>query len=338
VTSPAGAGWLARLRPDGYLMLIFGMVILASFLPARGEFRPILDVAVKVGIGLVFFLHGARLSREAVIAGATQWRLHALVLASTFLLFPVLALSAAGLPAWILPVSLAPGVIFLGCLPSTIQSSIGFTAIARGNVAATVAAATASNLIGIFLTPVLAGLFLHRSGSGGIPLEGLQAILLQLLAPFLAGHLLRPWIGRFVGRHAKSLSRLDRGSILLVVYAAFSDAVTGGLWSRLGALDIARLILVCSMLLALVLGLTLAAARAARLSTPDEITLVFCGSKKSLASGVPMAGVLFPGDALGLVLLPVMVFHQIQLMVVAVIAQRYGERPGAEGDASPATG
>ena len=338
MTSPAGAGWLARLRPDGYLMLIFGMVILASFLPAGGEVRPILDVAVKVGIGLVFFLHGARLSREAVIAGATQWRLHALVLASTFLLFPVLALSAAGLPAWILPANLAPGVIFLGCLPSTIQSSIGFTAIARGNVAATVAAATASNLIGIFLTPVLAGLFLHRSGSGGIPLEGLQAILLQLLAPFLAGHLLRPWIGKFVGRHAKSLSRLDRGSILLVVYAAFSDAVTGGLWSRLGALDIARLILVCSVLLALVLGLTLAAARAARLSTPDEITLVFCGSKKSLASGVPMAGVLFPGDALGLVLLPVMVFHQIQLMVVAVIAQRYGERPGAEGDASPATG
>ncbi|MFM1960647.1 MAG: hypothetical protein RL588_2164 [Pseudomonadota bacterium] len=337
MTPTAGAGWLARLRPDGYLMLIFGMVILASLLPARGEVRPVLDVAVKVGIGLVFFLHGARLSREAVIAGATQWRLHALVLASTFLLFPVLALSAAALPAWILPASLAPGVIFLGCLPSTIQSSIGFTAIARGNVAATVAAATASNLIGIFLTPILAGLFLHRTG-GGVSLESLQAILLQLLAPFLAGHLLRPWIGGLVGRHGKALSRLDRGSILLVVYAAFSDAVTGGLWSRLGGLDIARLILVCGALLAIVLGLTLAAARAARLSTPDEITLVFCGSKKSLASGVPMAGVLLPGDALGLVLLPVMVFHQLQLMVVAVIAQRYSERPGAEGDAPPATG
>ena len=337
MTSPAGAGWLTRLRPDGYLMLIFGMVILASFLPAGGEVRPILDVAVKVGIGLVFFLHGARLSREAVIAGATQWRLHALVLASTFLLFPILTLSATALPAWVLPASLAPGLIFLGCLPSTIQSSIGFTAIARGNVAATVAAATASNLIGVFLTPILAGILLHRTG-GGVSLESLQAILLQLLAPFLAGHLLRPWLGGWVRRQAKSLSYLDRGSILLVVYAAFSDAVTGGLWSRLGALDIARLILVCSVLLALVLVLTLAAARATRLSTPDEITLVFCGSKKSLASGVPMAGVLFPGDALGLVLLPVMVFHQIQLMVVAVIAERYSKRPGAEGDAPPATG
>ncbi|MCA6305720.1 MAG: bile acid:sodium symporter, partial [Phenylobacterium sp.] len=169
------------------------MVVLATLLPARGEARPILDVAVSVGIGLVFFLHGARLSREAVIAGATQWRLHALVLASTFVLFPLLTLVAAALPAWMLPASLAPGLIFLGCLPSTIQSSIGFTAIARGNVPATVAAATASNLIGIVLTPVLAGLLLHRTG-GGVSLEGLQTIGLQLLAPFLAGHLLRPWI------------------------------------------------------------------------------------------------------------------------------------------------
>jgi sodium/bile acid cotransporter 7 len=333
----AGAGWLARLRPDGYILLILGMVVLASVLPARGEVRPALEAAVSIGIGLVFFLHGARLSREAVIAGATQWRLHALILASTFVLFPLLTLGAASLPAWVLPASLAPGLVFLGCLPSTIQSSIGFTAIARGNVAATVAAATASNLIGIALTPVLAGLLLHRTG-GGVSLEGLQAIVLQLLAPFLAGQLLRPWIGGFVGRHSRVLSRLDRGSILLVVYAAFSDAVTGGLWSRLGALDLVRLTLVCGVLLALVLGLTLAAARAMKLSTPDEITLVFCGSKKSLASGVPMAGVLFPGDALGLVLLPVMIFHQIQLMVVAVIAQRYSERPDPEGDAPAATG
>lgn len=333
----AGAGWLARLRPDGYILLILGMVVLASVLPARGEVRPALEAAVSIGIGLVFFLHGARLSREAVIAGATQWRLHALILAATFVLFPLLTLGAAALPGWVLPASLAPGLVFLGCLPSTIQSSIGFTAIARGNVAATVAAATASNLIGIVLTPVLAGLLLHRTG-GGVSLEGLQAIVLQLLAPFLAGHLLRPWIGGFVGRHSRALSRLDRGSILLVVYAAFSDAVTGGLWSRLGALDLVRLTLVCGVLLALVLSLTLAAARAMKLSTPDEITLVFCGSKKSLASGVPMAGVLFPGDALGLVLLPVMIFHQIQLMVVAVIAQRYSERPDPEGDAPAATG
>ncbi|WP_293528814.1 bile acid:sodium symporter family protein [Phenylobacterium sp.] len=334
MTAGGGARWLALLKPDVYILLILGAVVLATLLPARDEARPILDVAVSVGIGLVFFLHGARLSREAVIAGATQWRLHALVLASTFVLFPLLTLAAAALPAWILPASLAPGLIFLGCLPSTIQSSIGFTAIARGNVPATVAAATASNLIGIVLTPVLAGLLLHRTG-GGVSLEGVQTIGLQLLAPFLAGHLLRPWIAGLLAGRAKALSRLDRGSILLVVYAAFSDAVTGGLWSRLGALDLMKLVVVCGVLLALVLCLTLAAARAARLSTPDEITLVFCGSKKSLASGVPMAGALFPGDALGLALLPIMVFHQIQLMVVAVIAERYAERPEIPAETRP---
>ena len=336
--SPAPVGrWLTRLKPDVYILLILGMVVLATLLPAEGEARPFLKVAVSLGIGLVFFLHGARLSRDAVIAGATHWRLHALVLAATFLLFPALCLLAQGLPAWILPASVAPGLLFLGCLPSTIQSSIGFTAIARGNVPATVAAATASNLLGIIVTPVLAGLLLHRTG-GGVSLEGLQTILLQLLAPFLAGHVLRPWIGDFVSRHAGILSKLDRGSILLVVYAAFSDAVAGGIWSRLGALDLVRLTLVCGFLLAIVLCATLAAARVARLSTPDEITLVFCGSKKSLASGVPMAGVLFPGDGLGLVLLPIMIFHQIQLMAVAVIAQRYAERPASNGDAPATTG
>ena len=323
-------GWLARLRPDGYILLILGMVVLASVLPAQGQARPVLDIAVSLGIGIVFFLHGARLSRQAVIAGATQWRLHALILASTFVLFPALTLGASALPPWILPASLAPGLIFLGCLPSTIQSSIGFTAIARGNVAATVAAATASNLVGIFLTPVLAGILLHRSG-GGAPLEGIQSIVLQLLLPFLAGHLLRPWIGDFVGKHAKTLSRLDRGSILLVVYSAFSDAVTGGLWSQLGALDLIRLTLICTALLALVLGLTLAAARAVRLSTPDEISLVFCGSKKSLVSGVPIAGALFAPAQVGTVVLPLMIFHQLQLFVCAWLAARYARdaQPGA---------
>ncbi|MFM8821343.1 MAG: bile acid:sodium symporter family protein [Phenylobacterium sp.] len=333
----ARAPWLARLRPDTYILLILGMVVLATLLPARGEARPILDIAVSIGIGLVFFLHGARLSRSAVVAGVTHWRLHALILGSTFLLFPLLAMGAAALPAWVLPASLAPGMIFLGCLPSTIQSSIGLTAIARGNVAATLAAATASNLIGILLTPVLAGLLLHRTG-GGLSLEGVPKIVLQLLAPFLAGHLLRPWLAGFVANRAKALSRLDRGSILLVVYAAFSDAVTGGIWTRLGALDLFRLILVCGALLALVLGVTFVVARALRLTTPDEITLVFCGSKKSLASGVPMAGVLFPGAGLGLILLPIMVFHQIQLMVATLIAQRYSERPLAKGDAPAPTG
>ncbi len=302
------------------------MVVLASLLPAHGRATAPFGSATKIAIGLVFFLHGAKLPREAVIAGVTHWRLHVLILASTFVLFPVLTLGLAALPGWITPAALAPGLIFLGCLPSTIQSSIGFTAIARGNVAATVASATASNLLGIVITPLLGAALMHTNG-GGLSLHSAEAIVFQLLIPFLAGQLLRPWIGSWVSAHSKLLSFVDRGSILMVVYTAFSEAVVGGIWTSVGAADLIRLGLLCAGLLAAVLLITYTAARALRFNKADEITIVFCGSKKSLASGVPMAGVLFPGASLGLVLLPIMIFHQIQLMVSAVIAQQYAERP-----------
>ena len=318
-------GILSRLRVDTYLLLIVGMVVAASILPARGAAAPVFDWATKIAIGLVFFLHGARLSREAVIGGLTHWRLHVVVLGATFLLFPLLGLGLAALPSWITPPALASGIIFLGCLPSTIQSSIGFTVIARGNVPAAVAAASASNLLGIVITPVLVGLLLHAQGA--LSASSAEAIVLQLLVPFVAGQVLRRWIGGWVAARSRLLSFIDRGSILLVVYTAFSGAVVEGVWSKIGALDLLRLLVLCSVLLAAVLAATWFTARSLRFSTPDEIAAVFCGSKKSLASGVPMAGVLFPAATAGLVLLPLMLFHQIQLMTCAVIAQRYASRP-----------
>ncbi len=330
------SGLLSRLKVDWYIVLIVGMVVLASILPARGAAAPVFDLATKIAIGLVFFMHGAKLSREAVIRGVTHWRLHLLVLAATFVLFPVLCLGLAALPGWAMPTALAPGLIFLGCLPSTIQSSIGFTAIARGNVAATVASATASNLLGIAVTPLLAALLMHTQG-GGLSLHSVQSIVIQLLVPFAAGQILRPWIGAWMASRGKLLSYVDRGSILLVVYSAFSEAVVGGIWTRVSALDLLRLLILCAVLLGLVLVATVAAARAFKFDKADEITIVFCGSKKSLASGVPMAGVLFPGATLGLMLLPIMLFHQIQLMACAVIAQNYARRPETAADIATQT-
>jgi sodium/bile acid cotransporter 7 len=316
---------LARLKVDRYLLLILAMVAIASVLPARGQAAVAWSWATKIAIGLVFFLHGARLSREAVTGGLTHWRLHLVVLASTFVLFPILCLGAAALPAAITPPALAGGLVFLGCLPSTIQSSIGFTVIARGDVPAAVASASASNLIGILLTPVLVSVFLHAQG---LRISGDQAwaIVAQLLAPFLAGQLLRTWIGAWVTRNASWLSKIDRGSILLVVYTAFSGAVVEGVWSKVGATDLIRLLAICGVILSLVLFATMTAARTFGFSKEDEIAIVFCGSKKSLASGAPMAGVLFPAGAAGIAMLPLMIFHQIQLMACAVIAQRYAGR------------
>jgi sodium/bile acid cotransporter 7 len=220
---------------------------------------------------------------------------------------------------------IAAGLLFLTLLPSTVQSSIAFTAIARGNVAAAVCSASFSNLIGIVLTPALVALLMGGVGGqgSGISLSAVESIVLQLLVPFVAGHLLRPWIGGFVARQKRLLTVVDRGSILLVVYSAFGAAVVEGLWSRVSPSDLLMIGVICTVMLAVVLLFTWLAGRALGFTREDAIVLLFCGSKKSLASGVPMAGVLFPAAQVGAVLLPVMLFHQIQLIACAVIARRY---------------
>lgn len=308
---------------DPFLMALIATMVLASLLPARGAFVSVVEAAADAGIVLLFFLHGAKLSREAIWEGARNWRLHLAVLATTFVLFPVLGLAGRALP--FLAPEFGAGLLFLALLPSTVQSSIAFTAIARGNVAAAVCAASFSNFAGIFVTPALVALLMGGI-TGGFSWGSAEAIVLQLLLPFVAGHLLRPWIGAFVARNKAWLGKIDRGSILLVVYAAFGAAVVEGLWQRVAPVSLLVLALVCLVLLALVLAATWQMARAMKLPREDAIVLLFCGSKKSLASGVPMAGVLFPAASVGIVLLPVMVFHQLQLIACALIAPRLAER------------
>ena len=321
----AKAGWLIGLRPDPYIVAILLMVVLASLFPVSGQGAVWFGWLTKAAIALLFFLHGARLPREQVVAGLVHWRLHLTVLAFTFVLFPVLGLGLIQLPAWLLPAPLAAGVLYLCLLPSTVQSSIAFTSQARGNVAAAVVAASASNLIGVILTPLLVGLFLHTT-TGGISLKAVQDVAVQILLPFASGQLARPVVAGWVTRNARLVSYTDRGSILLVVYGAFSAAVVGGLWKQVSALELTVLLAICVILLAGVLTATLLAARALKFSKEDEIVVVFCGSKKGLATGVPMASILFPAATVGFIVLPVMLFHQLQLMACAVIAQRYGAR------------
>jgi sodium/bile acid cotransporter 7 len=327
----AAKGLMARLKIDPYIIGLVGMVVAASFLPARGEIAIGLGWATKFAIALLFFLHGAKLSREAVIAGISHWRLHATVLASTFVLFPALGLIISHAPAGLLTPTLGAGVLFLCCLPSTVQSSIAFTSVARGNVAAAVCAASASNLFGIAITPLLVALLMGAQ-AGGFSMGEVEAVVLQLLVPFVAGQVARRWIGEWVNRNKAVLGWVDRGSILLMVYAAFSEAVVGGIWSKVTAGELAALAAVCIALLAVVLATTVTAARMMGFSKADEITIVMCGSKKSLASGVPMASILFPAATAGVIVLPLMLFHQIQLMACAYIAQRYAARPD---DAAP---
>ncbi len=316
---------IARLKGllDPFIVTLLATVALASLVPARGALVPIVEIAADIGIVVLFFLHGAKLSREAILDGLTNWRLHLIVLAATYLMFPLLGLGASHIPG--LAPQLAIGVLFLTLLPSTVQSSIAFTAMARGNVAAAVCTASFSNLLGIFLTPVLA--FLLIGGTGvEFSLSVVGKLAGQLLLPFVIGHLLRPVIGSWVARRKALVGLVDRGSILLIVYVAFSAAVVQGLWEQVTLADLALVVAAALAILAAALSLTWFIGRALKLAREDAIVLLFAGSKKSLASGVPIAGVLFAPEDIGPILLPIMLFHQFQLTACALIARRIGAK------------
>ncbi|OAE40521.1 bile acid:sodium symporter family protein [Agrobacterium tumefaciens] len=318
---------MTRFLPDRFTMMLVATVILASVLPISGEPAEYFGLATKLAIALLFFLHGARLSRDVVIAGILHWRLHLAILLVTFGLFPLLGVAIGFIPESVLPAPLYMGVLFLCVLPSTVQSSIAFTSMAGGNVPAAICSASASNIFGMFLTPLLVGLLFSVGGhGGGFSLDAFLQIFLQLLLPFIAGQVLQPWIGDWIRARKKLLSPVDRGSILMVVYLAFSDAVIEGIWHTFSIRDIGVVVLINIVLLALVLCATMFGSRLLGFDKADEITITFCGSKKSLASGVPMAGAIFAGQSIGAIVLPIMLFHQIQLMVCAVLAQRYARK------------
>lgn len=318
-------GKMRKMRLDPFLLMIMAAVLLATLLPLRGAAVEPAGVFTDIAIGLLFFLHGAKLSREAIIAGMTAWRVHIVVLIATFVMFPLFGLAARWIAdEWLNP-AIGAGLLLLCVMPSTVQSSIAFTAAARGNVAAAVCSAAASNLLGIVLTPVLVTLLLADT-SGGLSWDATAKILLQLLLPFVLGHLCRPLLLPVLNRWKSLLTLYDRGVIILVVYVAFSAAVVEGIWSRYSIADLAWVLLFVSAILAAALFATTYAARALGFNKEDEIVIVFCGSKKSLASGVPIAGALFPAAAVGPMILPLMLFHQIQLMACATLAQRYARR------------
>jgi len=320
---------------DPYLLWMAATVGLAFVLPAEGPYAVGVGAAANFAIIFLFFLYGARFSTRAAWDGLRHWRLHGAVLLTTFALFPLLGLIILAVLPVALPPELHAGFLFLCVLPSTVQSSIAFTSIARGSVPTALCSATASNILGIFITPVLAALVINAQGSQ-LGVDVFQSIVLQLLAPFIAGQLLRPWIGSWVQTQKHALGLLDRGSILLIIYVAFSKGMSENIWSRITAADFAVLLLALALLLGFIIAATRVTARSlAKLKTEDEIVLVFCGSMKSLATGLPIAGVLFAHAQLGMTVLPLMLFHQLQLVVFAGLARRYSSRPTPEPQLSP---
>ncbi|MDO5499094.1 MAG: bile acid:sodium symporter family protein [Propionibacteriaceae bacterium] len=309
-------GWL-----DVYIILLFGMVALAAVLPATGAaVRPV-EIATDLAVALLFFLYGARLSADQTLQGIRHWRLHSLVLAFTYVVFPILGGIAAFVSRPVLGPELAAGMLFLCLLPSTVQSSVAFTSIAHGNVAASIVAASVSNLLGVLITPMLVALAM--GAAAGVDLGTLRALFLQLVLPFVIGQLLHRWLGGFLNRHKSVTTKFDRGAILLVVYAAFSAGMRADMFAQLGGWQLLALLIVCCILLAVVIAATMVISKALRFTWPDRVAIIFAGSKKSMASGLPMAQIIFPAATVGILVLPLMIFHQIQLMVCAQLARRW---------------
>ena len=326
-----------KFLPENFTLALIATVVAASELPCRGEAALMVDHLTTFAIALLFFLHGAKLSRQAVVAAAGHWRLHVLVLLTTFVLFPLFGLAFRPILSPLVTPALYAGILFLCTLPSTVQSSIAFTAIAKGNVPAAICSASASGIIGIFVTPLVAGLVLSNHGEAASGWEAIGQITLQLFVPFICGQLLQPLIGGWIGRQEAVVGAVDQGSILLIVYSAFSAAVSEGLWRQVAPSALAGLLVVDGVLLAAALITTALVSKWLGFNRADRVAIIFCGSKKSLSQGVTMAKVIFASHAVGAVILPLMLFHQIQLMVCAALAQRWGRREERDSRGSAAT-
>ena len=308
--------------PDTYTFLLIGTVGLASLLPASGTFAVALKYITVAAIALLFFLHGAKLPRQAIIDGVTHWRLHALILSCTFLLFPVMGFALRPLLQPMINHELYLGVLYLCMLPATVQSAVALTSIAGGNVPASVCSASFSTLLGILITPFLVnGLITSTMGSAST-FDSIVQIFMQLMLPFLAGHLLRPYFDTLFKRAGKLLSFVDRGAILLVIYSAFSAAVAGGLWQKISWEMIAGLLVISFILLILSMIYVYGLAIWFGFNREDRITALFGGAQKSLATGVPMSQVLFSAATAGVIVLPLMLFHLLQLIISSMIAQK----------------
>ncbi|CAM3290297.1 bile acid:sodium symporter family protein [Tsukamurella hominis] len=315
---------LGKLSIDGFILAIFAAVGLAAVFPAEGRAVPVVDGAVTVAIAVLFFLYGARIHPMEALAGLKHWRLHVVILGFTFVVFPIIGVLLRFAPEVLLRPELYAGVLFLTLLPSTVQSSIAFTSIAGGNVPGAIVSASVSNLLGVFITPLLVLALMATTGEVQFHSSSIIDLCLQLLLPFLLGQLLRPWVGEFVAKHAAALKYVDRGSIVLVVYSAFSAGMREHIWSQVSWVGVVQLIVLSVVLVVLMLWLTRTTAEKLGFDRADMIAIQFCGTKKSMATGLPMAAVLFAGQPVGLLVLPLMIFHQIQLMMCAWLAAKYG--------------
>lgn len=309
-----------KFKVDPLIVLIVLAVVVAIIAPVSGAAAHAFSIATSIAIALLFFLYGARLSPAEALAGFKHWRLHLTILVFTFVLYPIIGLILKPFAG-----SMGDGILYLTLVPSTVQSSVAFTSIAHGNVAGSIVSASASNLLGVVLTPLLVMLTMQSGGGVTVDTQVFIDIAIQLLLPFVLGQLARKWV-KSVAAH-KATKIVDRGSITMVVYSAFSAGMVAGIWQSVTVAQIVALCVFSAVLVVAMLALTRWLAALLGFNRADRIAIEFCGSKKSLATGLPMASVIFGTGSLGLLILPLMIYHQIQLMICSVLASHYAKQP-----------
>lgn len=319
-----------KVRLDPFLTGMVVAIALAALFPAPGASGGWLhpELLTKASIALVFFLNGAGLSFKALKDGVLRWRLHIAIQASTFLLFPLIGLAALAAFGGFITSDLRLGFFYLCALPSTVSSSVAMTAAARGNVPVAVFNATLSSLIGIFATPLWMSLMLKSSGQHLDILSVFLDLLIWLVLPLIVGQLARPLIGAVLARHKRLTQTADRGAILLLVYTSFCDSFMRHIWSDNRPAVLLLVAAATLMLFFLVLNLLLFASKRLGVDAPARAAVVFCGTKKSLATGVPMAALIFSShpSSLGLILLPIMIYHPLQLLICTPLASRWAKQ------------
>ncbi len=312
------------MKFDLFLISLIVAIILASVAPVEGGLAHIFEIIALGMIIFMFFAHGVKLSRQSVLSALKNWRLHIVILSITFALYPAIGFALGSSLGGVLSPGLAMGVVYLTLVPSTVQSSIAFTAASKGEVASSVASAAASNCLGVVITPILAALLLGDVNLGGAGSGGgaIVSVFGLILVPFIAGHLLRPWLGDLADRYKKIIAFNDKAAIVVIVFSSFSAAMLDRLWEHTELFSLLIILVLCTTLFLAMVLIILSLTRAMGFPVDQRRAALFCASQKSLAAGAPMAKILIAGGIVGEVLIPLLMFHQMQIFLSAAIASR----------------
>ncbi|HUH72835.1 MAG TPA: bile acid:sodium symporter family protein [Chitinophagales bacterium] len=327
------SNFLKKIGLDNFILSLFAIVALAYFQPYWGtDASPLpLGFISNVGVSLIFFFYGLKLSPEKLKSGLRNIPLHFLIQGSTFVLFPfivwmgkLLIQPSADDQIWV-------GIYFLAALPSTVSSSVVMVSMARGNIPAAIFNASISSLIGVFMTPIIMGLFLNATNAQLDLLQVIFDLILQVIVPVGAGILLYPYLGKIVSKFNNGLKIFDQTIIIIIVYQSFCVAFDQGLYQQISTLKLIEISVIMLALFGFLFFLISKICQLLNFSIEDRITAAFCGSKKSLVHGTVMSNVIFKGNPnAGIILLPLMIYHTLQLIAASVIAQKLGSRSDSQ--------